>query len=145
MPDGPWASYQRGALRSGLTYPIGRSVVEASLRAAGVHLLTLDFTLYGENRHDTPLLQAVRYSDMGSTYFLPRGTPDRPRGDLTLYAVPSGLRAEAAAALTTGGGLRRACAWLAGAERADPTWRDKTRTWRVYLHDGALRVEEGES
>ncbi|MER7281487.1 hypothetical protein ABT369_44325 [Dactylosporangium sp. NPDC000244] len=144
MPEEPWESYHRNVLRSGLSYPVGRSIVEASLRAAGVHLLALDFTLYGDSQSDIVLLQAVRYSDIGSTYDLARGTPNRPRCVLKLYAVPSAIRAEAGAALTTGGGLLRACAWLAAADHANPTWLDKSHTWTAYLHSGALRVEERE-
>lgn len=117
VADEPWESYHRRALRSGLSYPVGRSIVEASLRAAGVHLLALDFSLSGGVRTGILLLRADRYSKIGSTYFLARGTPNRPRCDLTLYAVPSGARAEARAALTSGRGLDRACAWRR--QRAD--------------------------
>ncbi|WP_426503517.1 hypothetical protein ACPPVO_38660 [Dactylosporangium sp. McL0621] len=144
MPDEPWESYHRHVLRSGLSYPVGRSIVEASLRAAGVHLLALDFHLNGDNRADTVLLRAVRYSEIGSTYGLARGTPNRPRCVLTLYAVPSEARAEARTALTNGNGLHRACAWLAAAEDAKPTWLDKSHSWTAYLHNDALRVEETE-
>ncbi|GAB3835865.1 hypothetical protein ACFPIJ_40980 [Dactylosporangium cerinum] len=75
MPDEPWDSYRRDALRSGLSYPVGRPLVEASLRAAGVHLLALGFARSDDNQTDTVLLRAVRYSDIGNTYDLPRERP----------------------------------------------------------------------
>ncbi|MFK3984258.1 hypothetical protein ACI2K4_28285 [Micromonospora sp. NPDC050397] len=144
MPDEPWESYDRGPLRSGWSYPVGRSIVEASLRAVGVHLLSLDFNLSGGSQVDPVLLRATRYAAVGNTYYLPRGTPKRPRCVLMLYAVPSGVRAEARTALTTESGLQRACAWLAGAEHANPTWLDKSHSWTAYLRNGALYVEEAE-
>ncbi|WP_426504072.1 hypothetical protein ACPPVO_41570 [Dactylosporangium sp. McL0621] len=127
-----------------MSYPVGRSIVEASLRAAGVLLLALDFSRGEGDQAVTVLLRAARYSELGSTYHLPRGIPSRPRRVLTLYAVPSEVRTEARAALTTGGGLHRACALLAGAEHANPTWLDKSHHWTAYLRDGVLGQEETE-
>jgi len=144
VPDEPWESYRRHVLRSGLSYPVGRSIVEASLRAAGVQLLSLDFTLNGDNETDTVLLRASRYSDLGTVHDLARGTPNRSRCVLTLYAVPSRVRAEAGAALTTGGGIDRACAWLAATRDANPTWLDTSHSWTAHLHDGVLWMGETE-
>ncbi|WP_329103230.1 hypothetical protein OG792_26150 [Micromonospora sp. NBC_01699] len=70
--------------------------------------------------------------------------PKRPRCSLRLYAVPSADRAQARTALTTESGLHRACAWLALAEHANPTWLDKVHSWTAYLRNGAVYVEEAE-
>jgi hypothetical protein len=144
VTDELWDTYERGKLQAGWSYPVGRTIVEASLRAVGVHLLSLDFAMLGGTTTDPILLQATRYLDLGNTYsyFRPRGTPERSRSVLRLYAVPSAARAEARAALTTGCGLDRACRWLAAAENADPTWRYKSHSWTADLFNGALRVAE---
>ncbi|GAB1644408.1 hypothetical protein [Krasilnikovia sp. MM14-A1259] len=139
---GPWDCYDRDKLQASWSYPVGRTIVETSLRAAGVHLLSLDFTMHSGTATDPVLLRATRYRDIGNTYYLSRGTPDRSRCVLAVYAVPSGTRAEARAVLTTGGGLDRACAWLAAAESAEPTWHDKSHNWTAYLLNGALREAE---
>jgi hypothetical protein len=109
-----------------------------------VRLLSLDFAQQGGSRADIVLLQADRYVEIGSTYHLPRGTPKRPRCALRLYAVSSGDRAQARTALITESGLHRACAWLALAEHANPTWLDRAHSWTAYLRNGALCVEEAE-
>jgi hypothetical protein len=137
----PRDSYNRRKLPAGWSYPVGRTIVEASLRAAGVHLLSLDFAPHS-GATDPILLRAARYRDIGNTYYLPRGTSLRSRCVLALHAVPSGTRAEAHAAPTTGGGLDRACAWLAAAESADPTWRYESHSWTGYLLNGALHAAE---
>ncbi|AEV84686.1 hypothetical protein ACWT_3663 [Actinoplanes sp. SE50] len=142
MTDELWDSYDRDKLQAGWSYPVGRTTVEATLRAAGVHLLSLDFIMHGGATTDPLLLRATRYRDMGNTYFLQRGTSERSRCVLALYAVPSGVRAQARAVLTTGGGLDRACAWLAAAEAADPTWHYKSHGWTASLINGALQIAE---
>lgn len=144
MTDESWDSYERGKLQAGWSYPVGRTMVETSLRAVGVRLLSLDFTMVGDASSDIILLQATRYLDLGNTYayFRPRGTPERSRSVLRLYAVPSDIRAKVRAVLTTGGVLDRACAWLAAAETANPTWRYKSHNWTASLFDGALHVAE---
>ncbi|GAA2590740.1 hypothetical protein GCM10010435_81790 [Winogradskya consettensis] len=139
MTDGPWDTYDRDRLQAGWSYPVGRTVVEAALRVAGVHLLSLDFTMQGGSATDPILLRATRYRDMGNTsYYRTRGTPELSRCVLALHAVPSGVRAEAHAALTTGGGLDRAFAWLAATESADPTWLYKSHSWTARLLNGTL-------
>ncbi len=145
MAGEPWDSYDRDRLQSGWSYPVGRTIVETSLRAAGVHLRTLDFAMRRDPRTDLVLLRANRYADIGSTYYLPRGTPGRPRCVLALFAVPSAARIEVRAALTTGGGLLRVCAWLAATESTDLTWRYKPHSWTASLRNGALHINEAES
>ena len=96
MEDEPWETYERDRTWSGWSYPIGRSLVEAALRQAGVRLLSLDFTQAGGDESDPVyLLRAERYADLGTSYHLPRGTPDRPRSTLRLFAVPSASHAQA--------------------------------------------------
>ncbi|MFC5003782.1 hypothetical protein ACFPIJ_38905 [Dactylosporangium cerinum] len=146
MQDEPWEHYRRDRTWTGWSYPIGRTPVEAALRKAGVRLLSLNFSQPGRGGDSTviTLLRADRYADIGTTYHLTRGTPRRPRTTLALSAVPSSLRSQAAEALTTGGALDGACAWLARAEKADPTWLDKSHNWTAYLDSGVLRVMESE-
>ncbi|WP_203834252.1 hypothetical protein [Winogradskya humida] len=138
MTGGPWDTYDRDRLRAGWSYPVGRTIVEASLHAAGVHLLSLDFRMHGGPAPDPILLKATRYRDLGNTYYRPRGTPERSRCVFAIHAVPSGVRADAHAVLTTGGGLDRACAWLAATESADPTWLYKSHSWTAQLLNGAM-------
>ncbi|MEV4346733.1 hypothetical protein AB0J83_19930 [Actinoplanes sp. NPDC049596] len=143
MTDGPWDSYDRGKLRAGWSYPVGRTIVEEAVRSARVHLLSLDFSVpAGGTEAGLLLVRAARYRDLGNTYYLARGTPGNSRCVLHIYAVPSEVRAEARAMLTTGGGLERACKWLAATDSADPTWHDKSRRWEAYLIDGGLREAE---
>ncbi|MET7426732.1 hypothetical protein [Dactylosporangium sp. NPDC005555] len=130
--------------RSGWSYPVGRSIVESSLRAAGVHLLSLDFRATGGDGPDVLLLSADRYSDIGTNPGLRRGTPDRSRACLSLYTVPSALRPGARVALLDEGVVDRACAWLAAAERANPTWLDKSHAWTAWLIDSRIRFVETE-
>lgn len=139
----PWETYDRNRTWSGWSYPIGRTVVEAALREAGVRLLSLGFHQpAGRVDGGVQLLRADRYAETGATYGLRRGTPDRSRAALVLYAVPGAVRPGAAAALTAGAGLRSACAWLAAAEAASPTWHDTSHYWLLYLRDGVLSVHE---
>lgn len=145
MPDEPWDHYGRDVLPSGWSYPVGRQIVEASLRATGVHLLSLDFSRgCAPASTDTTVLRAWRFSDIGTSYHVTRGTPERPRSTLTLYAVRGETRAHVGMLLTGGGILADACAWLAAAERASPTWLDKTHTWDAYLHRDKLLVAQSE-
>jgi hypothetical protein len=145
MDDEPWDGYDRDRTWSGWSYPIGCTTVEAALREAGVRLLSLHFRQPAGSDPDVVyLLQADRYADLGATYGLRRGTPNRRRNTLALCAVPGAVRPQATAALTTGGALQRACAWLAAAEDADPTWLDRSHTWATYLHHGALRWQQTE-
>jgi hypothetical protein len=146
VPDEPWGHYERNRTWTGWSYPIGRTLVEAALRKAGVRLLSLTFRQPGHGGDSTviALLRAGRYADIGATYHLTRGMPARPRTTLALSAVPSSLRPRAAEALTTGGALDGACSWLARAEQADPTWFDTSHDWTAYLDNGALGVVESE-
>ena len=142
VTDELWEGYDRGKLQDGWSYPVGRTIVEAALRAAGIYLLSLGFAMHGGTTNDPLLLRATRYRDIGNTVYLPRGTSARSRCVLAVYAVPSGARAQARAVLTTEGGLDRACAWLATAESADPTWNYRSRSWTASLLNGALHVAE---
>ncbi len=139
MQGEPWETYRRNRTWTGWSYPVGRSVVEAALRDAGVRLLSLGLHQADGNEDGrVALLRASRFADPDTTH----QTPGRPRTDLVVYAVPSAVRARAGAALVAGRGLRDACAWLAAAEAAHPTWRDKSQYRLVYLCDGELCVHE---
>jgi hypothetical protein len=41
----PWDEYRRSRLRSGMSYPVGRNLIERSLREAGVTIGSLDFAV----------------------------------------------------------------------------------------------------
>lgn len=140
----PWLTYDRERLPAGWSYPLGRSVIEATLREAGVQLLSLDLRSGRDHDAGIVLLHAVRYRNLGNDggYFRARGTPDAPRGVLMLHAVPSGVRARASDALTSANAVEAVSAWLAAAEQAPPTWLDQEHHWTALLRRDQLIIED---
>ena len=139
-----WA-YSRDRLRSGLSYPVGQTQIMRGLRDAGTETnvsLSCPGRDVWQDSQSGPLVVASWYPNMGGNVFVKRGTPPRTRTWLTVYAVPSNLKASMAAILTDWL-LPEACTWIKYAgERPDSAWAGSNHRWSVWLRGGKLTIEQ---
>ncbi|MGW6706525.1 hypothetical protein ACWGDE_16750 [Streptomyces sp. NPDC054956] len=137
MSELPWESYSRTRLRRGWAYPVGRSVIEAGLRAAGVRVDGL--WLSGTDPDNW-----TEWTILANCGWTPRAGPRRGAGraSLSVSAVPSSERL-AISGLLVEEVLPRAYDWLARAA-ADPdsAWGGSSHWWRARIRNGALTTEE---
>lgn len=138
----PWGEYRRARLPAGLTYVVGREVIEAGLVRAGARVRSLSL-----GRPDLPLRAGA--STVFDMYFygdarphsFPAGTP---RADLLLMrwtalpvAVATEVRQQVAQVW-----LDQGCAWAGCALVAGNTWAAAEHRWSLVVDDGVLSVAQ---
>jgi len=132
VDDHPWETYSRAKLHRGFVYPVGRTMIEHELRAAGARIVQLSMACDASDHWDGTLLIANWHPrDMT---FLAKGAR------LSVYAVPPQSRL-AVAQILQAGLLRSAADCLASLDPGSARGGSDHR-WRARLRGGTATVDE---
>ena len=130
----PWGRYSRTQVEAGRTFPLGREQVRSALVGAGAFVDQLTFS--GYRRPDPahpvglPVLSLRWSSDARSGYITAQDTA-LPKMWMTLYAVPSDLRAMIRQGLLERW-LNEACSWVAISGERGNAWSASKHEWALW-------------
>lgn len=142
--DLPWDDYERGRLRPGWCYPVGRDLVEGCLRDAGALVGALRFCTPDYAARPVPeaalVVSVLWFSDAQSGYLSNRDRSVASHLFMRVWAVPSGDRRFVRELLVEG--LPEACRWAAAAPARGGAWTASGHAFSLRIDQGVLRRDE---
>jgi len=146
IDDAPWSDYSRAPLLRGLTYAVGRDVIQGELRRAGATIGSLSFGPPPPRPFDDDggalVFDVYWVGDARpSRLDIYRGAPPIDRLLMRWHAVPSQVRAAVADELVQHW-LPFACAWAADAPHRGNVWAATDHRWMVVRTGESLRLAE---
>jgi hypothetical protein len=137
MPDElPWAEYRRGRLRPGMSYPVGRGLIERSLRDAGVTVGSLDFAVPVAGHPVSPgnqdIIEVHWFGRSRSRRLANASLAPADALFLRVWAVHCARRHEVSVLLADA--LPIACRWMAAALAREPD-----SVWSAQNHELIVR------
>jgi len=134
--DLPWGRYDKDRLRSGLSYAIGRDLIERSLREAGAVVGSLVFAVpvngYPILAVEQKIVEVFWFSTLKNRYWAT--APETPGGNLMMrvWAVDSARRHEISGPLADA--VPEVCRWIANASA-----RGTNTVWSAMRHELTVR------
>ena len=146
IDEAPWSDYSRARLPRGLTYAVGRDVIQDELRRAGATIGSLSFGPPPPRPFDDDggalIFDVYWVGDARpSRLDVYRGAPPTDRLLMRWSGVPSSVRAAIADELAQHW-LPIACAWAAEAPHRGNTWAATDHRWMVVRTGTSLRLAE---
>jgi hypothetical protein len=142
----PWAEYSKDRLRSGVSYPVTRSVVERALREADAAVGSLAFIVptpghprVGEGLN---IVEVFWFGRARVRQLVNGSLPPADALFMRVWAVDSARRQDIANLLETA--LPEACRWIAGALAREPgsVWSAANHELIVRYQDSAVEIHE---
>lgn len=142
----PWNDYRKGPLRSGMSYPVRRNLIERSLREAGVTIEGLEFC-GGTNDHpasteDQDVIQIFWFGKYRSRELANGSLEPSDALFMRVQAVDSASRHEVSVLL--GEALPTVCRWIAAALAREPAsvWSASDHELIVRYSNHAIAIHE---
>ncbi|MEU4218546.1 hypothetical protein [Actinoplanes sp. NPDC026623] len=133
MPDElPWAEYGRDRLRSGMSYPVGRGLIERSLREAGVTIGSLAFAGHPVSPGNQDIIEVYWFGRSRSRRLANASLAPADALFLRVWAVHRARRHEISVLLADA--LPIACRWMAPALAREPD-----SVWSAQNHELIVR------
>jgi hypothetical protein len=132
----PWDEYRRSRLRSGMSYPVGRNLIERSLREAGVTIGSLDFAVpaagHPVSPEDQDIIEVFWFGKSRSRLLANASLAPADALFMRVWAVHSTCRHEVSALLADA--LPTMCQWMAAALAREPG-----SVWSASNHELIMR------
>ena len=116
-------------------YPIGRDILDAALRSAGVEHVDVVYFL----RFGIGAWSATGAGKLVTVNFRAKGVYSE-RIELRVHAVPARRKQQLGNALTEV--LPRVASWIRRAETSENVWRSADHVLTVRWTDGAVQIDE---
>ncbi|MEV0897330.1 hypothetical protein [Actinoplanes sp. NPDC049802] len=142
----PWNDYRRSRLRSGMSYPVGRDLIERSLRETGIAIGSLDFAVptagHPVSPEDQDVIEVSWFGRSRSRRLANASLMPADALFMRVWAVPSDCRREVSTLLV--GALPTVCQWLAAASARDPgsVWSTSNHELTVRYRNHALAIQD---
>ncbi|MEU4689869.1 hypothetical protein [Actinoplanes sp. NPDC023714] len=142
----PWDEYRRDRLRAGMSYPVGRDLVELALREAGAAVGSLAFVVptAGHPRAGEPqnIIEIFWYGRARARRLANASLPPADALLMRVWAVNSTHRHDVADLLRDA--LPAACRWIAAALARDPAgaWSTADHELTVRYANAAVTIHE---
>ena len=142
--DLPWEEYRRDRPRPGMSFPMGRQLVEQALRDANAVIGTLELLVpdyVGRPAAGDLLAVTVDwFSDAQSGYVASRNRSEASHLLMRVWAVPADQRHQLRDAASHGVAL--ACRWAAGARERGTAWSASNHSLVLRYRRDTLTAEE---
>jgi hypothetical protein len=142
----PWDEYHKGHLRSGMSYPVGRDLIERSLGEADVRIGSLAFVVpaagHPVSPDDQDVIEVFWFGKSRSRQLANASLVPADALFMRVWAVHSTRRHEVSALLADA--LPAVCQWIAAALAREPdsVWSASNRELVVRFRHHAIAVQE---
>lgn len=139
VPDDlPWEEYRRNRPRHGMSFPIGRDLIEQALRDANAIIGTLELVVPDYGGHPAPAdplaVTVDWFSDAQSGYLSNRNRSEASHLLMRVWAVPADHRHQLR--IPASDGVALACRWAAEARERGTAWSASNHSLMLrYQHD----------
>jgi len=142
----PWDDYHKSPLRSGISYPVGRDLIERSLCEAGVRIGSLAFAVpaagHPVSPDDQDVIEVFWFGKSRSRQLANASLVPADALFMRVWAVHSTRRHEVSALLADA--LPAVCQWMAAALAREPgsVWSASNRQLVVRFRHHAIDIQE---
>ncbi len=138
--DVPWEEYRRDRPRPGMSYPVGRDLVERTLRETGAMIGTLELLVPVYVRHSEPADPLAVTVDWFSDARSHRTRSEASHLLLRVWAIPAEQRHHLRTLASDA--VARACRWAAETRNRGTAWTASSHTLVLRYHQDELTTEE---